>query len=247
LGWSTPFFEANDGTSYLVSKKLNPGKTSTTWQSTTGAVIKHYASKFLLSKDREVQVLKRLGSLKGIPSLVAEGKDFIVISPTGSSFKQFDSSTQLIEFIQLLQKVHEHKIVHRDIRPANLILFEDHIYLIDWGFAVECGETAIYSGAMWCAANEILTSESDQITSIPQHDLIMFLKMYYGIINRGTGEFLSSKFNLSSLEGRKSCAEYWDQLNDFWKDALKLCGDLEYGKLAKKLSDLLPPKLQKQY
>jgi len=192
----------------------------------------------LLSKSREVEVLKILSNIPGVPTLVTEGKDFIVIMPAGYEFVRF-TGTQIKDFVQMLKHVHYRKIIHRDIRPSNLILHNDHVYLIDWGFAVDDGKTEQFRGGLWCAANEILTSVSGLITSKPQHDLIMLLKMIHGITT-GSREIIVEKFDLKTQEGRNGCAQFWNiQLKGFlWSMLLTCCENLEYDELAEKLSNL---------
>jgi len=183
-------------------------------------------------------VLKILSNIPGVPFLEAEGKDFIVIRPAGNEFERFKTGTQVKDFVQMLKQVHNHKIIHRDIRPSNLILHEDHVYLIDWGFAVDDGTTEPYRGGLWCAANEILTSSSGLIPSKPQHDLIMFLKMMHGIQNETSS--IIARFDLKSMMGRNECAHFWNiQLQGiFWSKLLEYCENLEYDKLAENLSSL---------
>ena len=41
---------------------------------------------------------------------------------------------------EALQYVHEQQIVHRDVKPQNMILGEDGIVLVDFGVARELGE-----------------------------------------------------------------------------------------------------------
>jgi serine/threonine protein kinase len=47
----------------------------------------------------------------------------------------------LEQLLQVLQHVHDHKIVHRDVKPANLLLSDGHVILIDFGSAADV-ETA---------------------------------------------------------------------------------------------------------
>ena len=57
--------------------------------------------------------------------------------------RSFDLKTVLliaIQMIQRIEKVHEERIIHRDIKPDNLLiggteLTKDSVYIIDFGLA----------------------------------------------------------------------------------------------------------------
>jgi len=241
LGWSIPTFTDKNGTPHFVANKISSGKTSTTWRTTSGVVIKSYYSAYLESKNTEVQILKKLSNIPSIPILEAEGENFIVITPFGTKFENFENSHQLTKFLQMLKKVHDVGIIHRDIRPSNLIIKDNLVYLIDWGFAVEKDKPEIYKGTLWCAANEILTSKTNSIASKPQHDLIMFVKMYYARYNRRLESLISRDFNLNQQNGREQCAKFWDTqcTGSNWVALLKACENEDYDEISTMLSFFL--------
>lgn len=58
-----------------------------------------------------------------------------------------------------LEKVRGLKILHRDISPRNIILKENYLCLIDWGYAIEVKddtEKLHYSGTMLFASDVVL-------------------------------------------------------------------------------------------
>ena len=52
-----------------------------------------------------------------------------------------DAIDYTVQSCEALQYVHEQQIVHRDVKPQNLILGEDGVVLVDFGVARELGET----------------------------------------------------------------------------------------------------------
>jgi len=241
LGWSSPRFES-DNMVFQVTDKIAYGRTSSTWLTSSQHVIKRYYKTYLQSKETEISILKTLYGIEAIPSLTAVGQNFIAISPFGKSFHGFTSKSQLKDFIRVLQEVHQRNVIHRDIRQSNLIVYENRVYLIDWGYAVIGGNPEKYAGGLWCAANEILTSESEKITSIPQHDLIMFLKMFFGLLNPRVPEHIQNEYNdLKTRKDRIECANFWKiQFTDpFWSTCLGYCENLNYEYLGEYLGNLL--------
>ena len=37
--------------------------------------------------------------------------------------------------VQILQSIHEANVIHCDIKPANFMMKNDHIYLVDFGLS----------------------------------------------------------------------------------------------------------------
>jgi serine/threonine protein kinase len=49
----------------------------------------------------------------------------------------------LEQLLQVLQHVHDHNIVHRDVKPGNLLLSDGHVILIDFGSAADVDTAGI--------------------------------------------------------------------------------------------------------
>ena len=103
--------------------------------------------------SREISMLRRLDGLSRVPSLIWTGefKQYRAMAlqlegpNLGSLFdmlgKQFSIDTAihcLIECISCVEQVHEHGVVHRDIKPQNFVIGlndEKKIYVIDFGLS----------------------------------------------------------------------------------------------------------------
>ncbi|MCC7572287.1 MAG: protein kinase [Candidatus Methanofastidiosum sp.] len=73
-------------------------------------------------------------SLKGIPYIATE---FIETKRSSRTLKNEELKLVLNESCQILDTLHENGIVHRDIRPENLMLTDDNrLLLFDFGWAV---------------------------------------------------------------------------------------------------------------
>ena len=98
----------------------------------------------------EAEILETLGKHKQIPQLMAvfeENQQFYIVQEyirgnalsqellPGQRLKQSDVVNILKEVLQVLSFVHSYDIIHRDVKPSNLIRrdSDEHIVLIDFG------------------------------------------------------------------------------------------------------------------
>ena len=128
-----------------VVKKLHP--------------VSHHPQLYPLIKERfqrEAAILEDLGSHNQIPALYAyfeENNDFYLVQEliegitltniiqSQSSFSESYVRDFLVDFLQILDYVHQKKIIHRDIKPDNIIIRESDQkpVLIDFGAVKEAG------------------------------------------------------------------------------------------------------------
>jgi predicted Ser/Thr protein kinase len=117
-------FEDNTGNEY-VHKKLKTGDDSV----------------LDFNFDSEIRMLQRLqeSQIENVPRLIqtpASNSQNLYISPVGNHLELKDWTVDIAtDLLDLLQKIHSLGIVHRDIRPANIILRAGSVLLVDWGFA----------------------------------------------------------------------------------------------------------------
>lgn len=136
-----------------------------------------------------------------VPSLWTDPEDVAVLRPE--------------HFLQLFQKLklmHELGVLHRDIRPENIVTLGDEAYFIDLNCSIHKGAVAHFEGSVVTASQRILRLVADlgpDVTSeIPytaEDDLESFFKMWC-LVN-------------SRLELPPAPANSWDhatQSLEFW-------------------------------
>ncbi len=86
---------------------------------------------------REEEVLKRLNGYNNFPKLISVENEYIDMTYCGNN-KKLLSREQCMKILSALKEM---KIVHRDITPKNLLVKEEMVYLIDFGWCLFDGET----------------------------------------------------------------------------------------------------------
>ncbi|KGR79299.1 protein kinase domain-containing protein [Ureibacillus manganicus] len=126
-------------------------------------VLKRMKSKFkkkkqsILKFKQEIEMLKLLdfpnipnvileGEIEGIPFYIMDlidGHTFEQeIFQEGKSFSLEESFTILKKLLDVVIKIHDKKIVHRDLRTPNILIKNETIYIIDFGLASYITENA---------------------------------------------------------------------------------------------------------
>lgn len=101
---------------------------------------------------------------KYLPSFLYRTLDYqeLGILPRGTSLHASDSHTDwakvLFDVLDALKWLHSHKIIHRDVRPDNVLWNVEHAILIDLGTAVhtDCDDTADINGGYDCYPPRLL-------------------------------------------------------------------------------------------
>ncbi|CAF0980557.1 unnamed protein product [Adineta steineri] len=84
---------------------------------------------------------------------------FILSKPVGQVLKKmhFCKKKYVIQILKQLVIGHKLGLVHRDVRPHNVIIFNDeNIYLIDWNSSTHHGFNGRYEGAFATASTTVL-------------------------------------------------------------------------------------------
>ncbi|CAD8124206.1 unnamed protein product [Paramecium sonneborni] len=143
--------------SYQFLDKLGEGSFGYIWkvkQISTGQIyacklVKNSMNKEKTLLQREIKILHLLKGKKGFTQLIASGQDnkntYFIMNLLGDNLEQvrikcgkFNSTTILNtgqQMILLLKELHNSNIIHRDIKPENFVVFQDKLYLIDFGLS----------------------------------------------------------------------------------------------------------------
>ncbi len=145
---------------YRIARQIHDGRRSRIFQGTRTidnlpVIIKTLKNKFPslaenLSFQQEYNILKNVGSygivrayamenLQNITMIVME--DFGGVSldkcPEIKKLKMADLLTLFIRIAEILDEMHQHSIIHKDINPANIVWNQDtgQVKIIDFGFS----------------------------------------------------------------------------------------------------------------
>lgn len=111
----------------------------------------------------EAEVLERLGQHKQIPTLLAyfeEGEEFYLVQEfinghpldeellIGRQIPESDAIEMMLEILEILEFVHAQNVIHRDIKPGNIIKrhADNKLVLIDFGAVKEINTQLMMEG-----------------------------------------------------------------------------------------------------
>eukprot|EP00003_Mantamonas_plastica_P010444 TRINITY_DN198_c1_g1_i1.p1 TRINITY_DN198_c1_g1~~TRINITY_DN198_c1_g1_i1.p1 ORF type:complete len:356 (+),score=83.82 TRINITY_DN198_c1_g1_i1:1316-2383(+) len=158
------------------------------------------------SAEREVLQQFQENRPNGFPELVKheENDACLVLAPRGSVVQHLDAS-DVVRLAKLLIEVNGRGgIVHRDIRPDNMIRSNGKVFLFDWAFSVKEGKSG-FAGSGSTASNAVLA----QLSQSGYQDV------EYGI--KDDLESLIKTYCMLQLFHRNDC----DKFNACGKDAGK--------------------------
>eukprot|EP01136_Pigoraptor_vietnamica_P024397 Opistho-1_new@77416 len=176
------------------------------------------------SKAQELGNLLRVCKLglAALPRVVDGQYDrHLVLAPVG----QHKGLTLegVLGILDALERVHALNIVHRDIRPANVIVAEGNAVLIDWGFATSTSAQA-YSGTISTASTRVLEAVSRSASSVtvtPADDLVSLVRTA-AVIWMGLRRHIPREGDACVRAGR--VLDFWNSLRGpslAQKDALR--------------------------
>jgi hypothetical protein len=120
------------------------------------------------------------------------------------------------QFLDCLEKAHTVNVVHRDVRPENLMVDQDgQPILNDWGFAtLDCKQAVSLEGTFRFASEEVLQAAIQGVSRVPcsKDDLHSLLRSVLSILHPSIGcklaEFGGADFGAVSLFWKTWQAEH---------------------------------------
>jgi serine/threonine protein kinase len=131
---------------YIRVRNLGAGATADVFQveAANGQI---YALKYVLENgdrqtvETEREILSKMQDVPGVPRVVGHGDNYLVLSPVGQPQIAALTPVMINRLFSIILECRNRQIVHRDIRPVNLICAivnnADSLFLIDWGYAAE--------------------------------------------------------------------------------------------------------------
>ena len=113
---------------------------------------------------RAKQTVRRKRSGAGSSATVIpealRGLSYVVLAPrcTDFSARLPLRRCHAVQVLDALAAAHAQGWVHRDVRPPNIMVRDDHAYLIDWGYAVKLPASGEVCGTIRCAAPSVLAA-----------------------------------------------------------------------------------------
>jgi hypothetical protein len=104
-----------------------------------------------------------------------------VVSPFDGKL-QF-TAKHACQLVNLIKSISDLGIVHRDVRGANLGVYKDVLYLLDWQTACKTNEALPYHGTLACASDSVLTSlfsQAPSYASTPSDDMCSVVRFVFG-------------------------------------------------------------------
>ncbi len=156
----------------------------------------------------------------------------LVVGPVGSPVRPAAdglpvNGPQFADLLEILHTAHSCNIVHRDVKPPNMFLSGDKIFLNDWGSSCERDSLELFVGTYgYCD------------TRVPGHDV------RYGAEADLRGLVRSCFAMYTGLAPPHSCAlaeEFWAihlRVNSLWWRAMEYANSLQYEELRLLLTQL---------
>jgi serine/threonine protein kinase len=144
-GFGTTTLVERDGQRYVL-KRLKPSVIADHGQTAIDLFLK------------ESEYLRQLGDHPQIPALIDSGVDadgpwllqeYIPGENLDQSLgkKLSLSEAEIISLLKsllpVLKFIHDHRTIHRDVKPANIILYQERYYLVDFGASKHVSETVL--------------------------------------------------------------------------------------------------------
>jgi len=243
LGWVPPLVIAGNST-VALEFVLGRGLTSVVYQGELNkekVAIKYYDTKFASFYHNELSTLQKLGQSTYIPTVLSrdDSGPYFVMSPVGKALETITSDL-VIQLLHVLETAHKRGIVHRDIRPCNLLEVNENILLIDWGFATTIGVKGPYSGTISFASNRVLQAKNlhDDFESIPADDLHSLVRSVKALTDTTILRQLTKIAKGDRAAYAKQWLE-WENTDAVWQKMSTACDAGEYKQIQTLLAETI--------
>eukprot|EP01129_Flabellula_baltica_P007154 TRINITY_DN274_c0_g2_i2.p1 TRINITY_DN274_c0_g2~~TRINITY_DN274_c0_g2_i2.p1 ORF type:complete len:618 (-),score=118.92 TRINITY_DN274_c0_g2_i2:222-1814(-) len=146
--------------------------------------------KFSYEKDaleNEIKILNILKGTKGVPKILdceifSNNTSVLVTNVVGISIASLRGTIQyqeneyiFLEVAKILNRVHDRKVVHCDVKPEHIIISPDGVFLIDFGSSYNIGEEWSHRATMLYASTHVLYGGTAEF----QDDYISLFYSFY--------------------------------------------------------------------
>lgn len=196
----------------------------------------------------EATMLKQLENLDvpHVPKLIKEHDRALILSPRCEHIYHI-TCHQALQLLETLQHVHKHGFVHRDIRPANLLVQRNGSILVnDWGFTVPIDTEQPYAGTLIHASDAVLKKLSEGQANIrvtAADDLVSFVRTVFVL----TFPHAAPRLNISKTKyfshDAKKVLQMWNvsrKLPEKWRDLQNMAAKGDHEEVRKVLPQLIP-------
>ena len=207
---------------YTVEKFLGRGATSNVYlvkhdETEAELVFKMVERASAYAEAGVLRILSKTEASNSIPRVDDVTATGMLISPVAQQFENpsIEHFCQLVDTVRIM---HENKVFHRDIRPANWMKSRHGSLLIDFGYAIITGgtdERVEYSGTISFASIRVLdylTKNGSQTQSDfrfeASDDLVSIVRVCYYYVSRGEKPSIEG----TTLERIENSKRFWDDV-----------------------------------
>jgi tRNA A-37 threonylcarbamoyl transferase component Bud32 len=178
------------------------------------------------------ELRKLLGNPKFLPEVIKHNsvRSALLIEPVGESIKSWyqehaiggDENTHRqclsnigLDILQILESLHRVQICHADLQPANFIVHDDDIILIDWTVSVKEGNEVTNFHAGYACDERLYSSELSPFMEYrPEFELETFIYLMFGISY--SGHVLPWQVNEEQTPAMKSLSKIADKRREYF-------------------------------
>lgn len=216
--WVIPWDEIPDG-DQMVVKRTTPGVHGSIYQSRAPRTVVNEIE--ILLKIRVHTKNEELTRRNILPDILYHTLDYqeFGIVPRGTPIHASDGHTNwakvLVDVLDALRWLHNHQIIHRDVRIDNIIWVVDHAVLIDLGTAVDMssGDMVNFNGGYICCPPRLLGDLSGIYEPIPADDCLAVVMLVNTILFPSRWEcFQSAELEKPGSPETRNMEKFWKSM-----------------------------------